>query len=198
MATNSRTKAIESTATEDGITAAQLLGDGQSDDSGQAPDPQPVNLAAKTPAVDALMQWLDAMCQSNDPNSNAGLEAIIGQVLSSEDMASVFRQTLPQSAQDFLDVPMLWTGVRILPSEFEEGGGAPYYASLSVQVGNPVEHRVINTSSWRVLAQVMMTVENDAFPQVVMLIEAAKAKKGQSAPLMLVQVDADGKPIVGK
>lgn len=197
MATKSNTRALPQTAENGDPTVGEFLGEQQPAPEGTAPEPQSGQLASRTPATDALLEWCAIEAGDPSADSGAGLESIIRQTLEAEDMAAVFRQTLPQNGQDFVDVPMLWTGYRIMHSEFEEGGGAPYYASLSVQVGNPVEHRVINCGGWRVLAQVMMTATNGEWPQVVMIIEAAKAKKGQSPPLMLVRVDQDGKPIVG-
>jgi hypothetical protein len=154
-------------------------------------------VASKTPAINALMEWLANMCEVAEEDTQAGLESIVRQMLEAPDMASVLRQTMPQSGKDFVDVPMLWTGVRIIPSDYEDGGGAPYYASMSVMVGEPPEPRVINCGGWRVLAQVMRQVESDEWPKVVMIREMAKAKGKKNPPLGLVEVDALGNPIAG-
>ena len=168
-------------------------------ESSEATGPEVITgeVAPKTPAINALMEWLAAMCEVAEEDTQAGLESIVRQMLEAPDMASVLRQTIPQSGKNFVDVPMLWTGVRIIPSEFEDGGGAPYYASMSVMVGEPPEPRVINCGGWRVLAQVMRQVEADEWPKVVMIKEMTKAKGKQSPPLGLVEVDATGEPITG-
>lgn len=197
MATKQNTRALESTPDQSDPTVGEFLGDGQAEPEATAPSAQSGVVLSRTPATDALLQWCAAEAGDPDETNGAGLESIIRQTLEAEDMAAVFRQTLPQSGQDFVGTPMLWTGYRIMHSEYEEGEGAPFYASLSVQVGNPPEHRVINCGGWRVLAQVMMTAELGEWPQVVMIIEAAKAKGKKAPPLMLVRVDEAGKPIVG-
>ena len=162
-----------------------------------APEPVAGQVESKRPAMEALVAWLESMCDVDDDDTSAGLESIIRQTLEAPDMAAVLRQTLPQSGQNFIDTPMLWTGFRILPSEYEDGGGAPFYASLQVLVGEPPEPRVINCGGWRLLAQVMRAYDADEWPQVVMIVEAAKAKGKKAAPLMLVRVDANGNPITG-
>ena len=84
---------------------------------------------------------------------------------------------------------MLWNGYTIRPSDFEESSGPPFYASLQVMAGDPPEPRVINAGGWKILAQVKRQSEIGAWPVVIKIIEAAKAKKGQSPPLTLVMVD---------
>ena len=178
-------------------TAAEFLGDQETESAGPTPEPVSGTVASKTPALDALVEWLAQACEVDPDDTTAGLESIIRQTLAAPDMAAVLRKNLPQSGRDFLNIPMLWTGVRIIPSDHEDGGGAPYYASLQVMVGDPAEPRVINCGGWKVLAQVMRAVNDDEWPQIVMITEAAKPKKGKSAPLTLVAVDVDGNPITG-
>jgi len=157
-------------------------------------EPMAGPVPGKTPATDALLAWLSAQCELSAEDTSMGLEAIIRQTLDSADPAAVLRQTLPQSGQNFTNVVMRLDGYRILPSEYEEGGGAPFYASLQVMVGEPAEPRVINCGGWRVLAQVAALASIGEWPQVIMIIEAAKAKGKKAPPLMLVSVDMNGNP----
>lgn len=191
MAKSPTMASLTRTASDPDPTIGEFLGDQATAERGPEPEPVSGVITSKTPALEALVQWLESACDVDPEDSTAGLESIIRQTLAAPDMASVLRQTLPQSGKDFLDVPMLWTGVRIIPSDHTQGGGAPFYASMSVMVGEPPEPRVINCGGWRVLAQVMRAVDADEWPKVVKIVEAAKAKKGQNAPLALVEVTAD-------
>ena len=148
-------------------------------------DPAP----SATPALDNLLEWLVTEADDNEGGTAAAMEAIVRQVLGAQDMAQALRQTLPQSASQFLDIPMLWNGYTIRPSDFEESSGPPFYASLQVMAGDPPKPRVINAGGWKILAQVKRQSEIGAWPVVIKIIEAAKAKKGQSPPLTLVMVD---------
>lgn len=146
-------------------------------------------IASATPALDNLIAWLAEEAVEVEEDSMAGLEAIIRQTLSSTDMAATLRQTLPSTAERWLDTPLLLTGYTIRHSDFDSAKGAPFYASLEVTCGEPAEPRVINCGGWRVLAQVKRLVEVGTWPMVIEIREAAKAKKGQNAPLMLVTPD---------
>lgn len=145
-------------------------------------------VASRTPALDALTEWLVAKAGGTDLDDKAGLESIVREALASQTPADVLRTSLPVSASNFLNTPMLLETFRIIPSEFEEGSGLPFYASMTVQVGEPPEYRVVNTSSVKVLAQLAALDGHGEWPQVVQLIEAGKAKKGQSAPLALALI----------
>jgi hypothetical protein len=157
-------------------------------DSAPAEAPIEGQVTSATPALNNLLEWLVA--ESNEDSESAmGMEAIVRQALSAPDVASVLRKTLPISASNFVDVPMLLLDFTIRESEFEGESSLPYYASLQVMMGEPPEPRVVNTGSISILAQLKRLRELDEWPQVVMIVEATKAKKGQSPPLRLAQID---------
>jgi hypothetical protein len=197
MATKQNTRSLTSVPDQPGQTGAQFLGD----EPGESVGPEPETIVGqpmeKHPATRALVEWLAQKCELDSEDDGAGMEAIVRQTLESSDMVAVLRQTLPQSGQDFVDTPMRLDAFRIQPSEYEDGGGAPYYASMSVVVGEPPEPRVINCGGWRILAQLARLADLDALPVIVMIIEAAKAKGKKNPPLMLVQVAEDGQPVTG-
>ena len=174
-----------------------------SDDAGELPEwakpnpdasepaavPTGAPVPSATPALDNLLEWLVAEADDNEGGTAAAMEAIVRQVLSADDMAGVLRQTLPQSASKYINIPMLLNGFTIRSSDYDEGSGPPFYASLQVMAGEPPEPRVINAGGWKILAQVKRLSEIGTWPVVVKIIEAAKAKKGQNAPLALVMLD---------
>jgi hypothetical protein len=140
--------------------------------------------------LDNLLEWLvTKAAESAGDESAAGMEAIVRQVLMAENPQQVLRQSLPISASDLVDVPMLLNDFTIRESEFEGSKSLPFYASLQVMMGDPAEPRVVNVGSIKVLAQLKRLEELGHWPQVVMLHEARAAKKGESAPLTLIQVD---------
>jgi hypothetical protein len=151
-----------------------------------------VPVASATPALDNLLQWLvnEAITPADD--SAAGMEAIVRQVLAATNPTEVLRQTLPISAGDFVEVPMLLLDFTIRESEFEGSKSLPFYASMQVMMGDPPEPRVVNVGSIKVLAQLKRFREIGEWPQVVMLHEARAARKGESAPLTLVPVPENG------
>ena len=158
-----------------------------------APEAAPTGGPARsaTPALDNLLEWLVAEADDNENGTAAAMESIVRQVLSADDMTQVLRQTLPQSASRFIGVPMLLNGFTIRSSDFEESSGPPFYASLQVMAGDPPEPRVINAGGWKILAQVKRLSEIGTWPVVIMINEAAKAKKGQSPPLTLAEIPAE-------
>lgn len=145
-------------------------------------------VASRTPALDNLLEWLANEAVTDDEDSLAGLESIVREVLTATDGASVLRQRMPAAASQWLNVPLLWTGYTIRESDYDEGKGLPYYVSMQVMCGEPAEARVINCGGIKVLAQTKRFAELGAWPIVVMIVETAKAKKGQNAPLGLVAV----------
>lgn len=151
---------------------------------------QPIEgaVASRTPALDNLLEWLANEAVSEDEDSLSGLESIVREVLTAQDGASVLRQRMPAAASQWLNVPLLWTGYTIRESDYDEGKGLPYYVSMQVMCGEPAEARVINCGGIKVLAQTKRFAELGAWPIVVMIVETAKAKKGQNAPLGLVAV----------
>ncbi|HEU5217656.1 MAG TPA: hypothetical protein VFU23_03305 [Gemmatimonadales bacterium] len=162
--------------------------------SESAPDPIVGQVASATPALDNLLEWLVAEAADESEGSAAGMEAIVRQALSADSPAAVLRQTLPQSGSDFVEIPMLLLDFTIRESDFEGSSSLPFYASMQVMIGEPPEPRVINTGSIKVLAQLKRLRELGEWPQVVQLLEAKKAKKGQNAPLTLAPVLHAGAP----
>lgn len=194
MARSSQTRELTQTQEDTSGVIPDELRPPRESQEGTGADQTAAPAPSKTPAIDALLQWCRAQADLNGDDSMAGLESIVRQTLASDDPSRILRQTMPQSGQRFVNVPMLWSGYTIRDSDYEDGSGAPFYATLEVMVGDPPEPRVINCGGWRVLAQVAAIATAGEWPQVVMVIETGKAKKGQSPPLMLVQVDADGNP----
>lgn len=146
--------------------------------------------ASATPALDNLLQWLADNVTGTGEDDLSGMEAIIREVLSADDMAAVFREKLATSAEKWIDAPLLLTGYTIRESDYEDGGGLPFYMSLEVTCGAPnPEQRIINTGSIKVMAQVKRLTEIGTWPVFCKFVEAAKAKKGQSAPLKLALLD---------
>jgi hypothetical protein len=142
-----------------------------------------------TPALDNLLQWLVNEAASSEGDTASAMEAIVRQTLSAENPTQVLRQTLPIAASDFVEVPMLLLDFTVRESEFEGSRGLPYYASMQVMMGDPPEPRVVNAGSIKILAQLKRLRELDEWPQVVMIHEVRAARRGESAPLSLVQVD---------
>ena len=77
-------------------TADELLGSERPAPEVTAPEPAAGVVVTKTPAMDALVQWLESMCDVDPDDTSAGLESIIHQTLAASDMAAVLRQTLPK------------------------------------------------------------------------------------------------------
>lgn len=145
--------------------------------------------AGGTPALDNLLEWLAKNCTGTDESDLSGLEAIVREALSADDMAAVFREKLPSGAQQWIDAPLLLTGFTIRESDYEDSKSLPYYMSLEVTCGDPAEARVINTGSIKIMAQVKRLSEIGTWPIFCQIVEAAKAKKGQDAPLKLAMLD---------
>lgn len=184
-------EAIESTAVD---TSGDLPDWAKPQREESAPEGAPTATPVRsgTPALDNLLEWLVAEAGDADAESAAGMEAIVRQVLSADNPTQVLRQTLPMSGSDVVEVPMLLLDFTVRESEFEGSKGLPFYASLQVMMGEPAEPRVVNTGSVKVLAQLKRLRELGQWPQVVMLHEARAAKKGESAPLTLIEVPAEG------
>ena len=161
----------------------------QSGESASAEESTGVPARSATPALDNLLEWLVGEADDNDGGTAAAMEAIVRQVLAADNMTQALRQTLPQSGSQFVGVPMLWNGYTIRSSDYEESSGPPFYASLQVMAGDPPEPRVVNVGGWKILAQIKRQSEIGTWPVVIMITEAAKAKKGQSPPLTLTLVD---------
>lgn len=153
--------------------------------TGEVTDDKP---ASKTPALDSLVQWMFGKIAANGDDDMTGLEAIVRQTLQAADPAEVLRKTMPVSGQDFVGVTMLLQGFTLRESDIEDPKAPPAYASLDVLVGEPPEPRVINVGSWKILAQLAALEVHGEWPKVVQIVEARDAKKGQNAPLMLLEV----------
>lgn len=146
-------------------------------------------VASRTPALDNLLEWLANEAVSSDEDSLDGLESIVREVLTATDGAAVLRQRMPSDASSWLGVPLLWQGYTIRESDYTDSKGLPYYVSMQVMSGEPAEARVINCGGIKVLAQTKRFAEIGAWPILVKIVETAKAKKGQNAPLGLVAVE---------
>lgn len=181
----------------DGQTLTE--GDRSESDRGEDIDPsivggpiegEPVagQVVSATPALDNLLEWLVNNVEDNDPDSLDGLEGIVRDVLTANDIAEVLRARLPQDASQWLGVPLLWEGFTIRESDYDEGKGLPFYVSMRVKCGEPAEARVINCGGTKVLAQTKRFAELGVWPLIVMIVETAKAKKGKRAPLGLVAI----------
>jgi hypothetical protein len=188
MATRNRTiEAITGTAEDTSGELPEWAKPGQASEPEAAPTAAPARSA--TPALDNLLEWLVAEAAAmKDDESALGMEAIVRQVLSADDMAQVLRKTMPISGGDVINVPMLLGDFTIRESEFEGSKSLPFYASLQVMMGDPPEPRVVNIGSIKVLAQLKRMRELGQWPVVVMVEEARAAKKGESAPLTLTEV----------
>lgn len=176
-------------------TAPERLpgGDGQVDGAGagdgQTEETLEGVIGSATPALDNLLAWLVAEAVEDEGDSLTGLESIVRDALTAENPADVLRQRMPAAAGNWVGIPLRLHGYVIRHSDYEDSKGLPFYVSLKVECGEPPEHRAINTSATKVLAQVKRLAELDQWPYVVQIIETRRAKKGQDAPLGLTIVD---------
>jgi hypothetical protein len=135
--------------------------------------------------LQTLIDWCaNEVFTRDESSSQAAMEDIVRQIMSGADAEEVLREQLPRSGRDFIDVPMLLVDYQIIESDFEDGEGFPFYASLRVMVGNPPEPKVINCGGVAVMAAIMRLVQLDDLRQFVVL--RGKKNKAGRTPLRLV------------
>lgn len=162
---------------------------GQELESGRAVTGEVVSA---TPAVDTLIGWCQARMEAQDAEDANAVEGMIRQILAGSDAATVFRTQLPKNGKDFTDIPFELNAFTIRESEYDEGEGAPYYASLEGIVVETGEACVVNCGGWMVLAALAAAEVNQLLPQVVE-IKAAETRKKRTA-LRLILVDQADRP----
>lgn len=186
MATKSRPAAIADVPADvTGEIPPEFRAD-QSDDQADDSPREYVTPTSATPAKDTLLAFLESRAISDDEGAYDGMEDIIAEVLGAANGADVLRKRLPAAMENYVGVPFLLERFKVRHSDIEDGKGLPYYIVCDVQMGEPVEPRVLTTSSWKIVAQVAALENLGELPKIVVIEEVRAAKKGQSAPLTLV------------
>lgn len=108
---------------------------------------------------------------------------IIEQVLSAESAEQLFDLGGSTSAQEFVNVPFTMHDVQLRQSEVE--GALPVYVLIDAEHAESGERIPINSGAPRLMAQAWRAKQLDLLPLKVQVVEVAKAKPGQSAPLGL-------------
>lgn len=170
---------------EDGAPAA---GDVTPKGGTVAPRPLTGEIVAATPAIQTVIDWMMEHLTMRAEDSLSGLESVIRDILEAPDMATVLRETLPVSSQNFVDIPIDVHGFELHESDSIEDDSAPAYASLRVEVVETGERRVINGGGWAMLAQLMKADLAGQWPLRVKIKEG-RAKGNRNPPLRLVAVD---------
>lgn len=109
-------------------------------------------------------------------------QRIVDQVLSAETEDEVFALGGSTAARDLVNVPLVLKDVRVLASQIE--GAGPVYVLLQTYDENG-QQLLVNTGAPRVMAQAWRAKQLGLLPKRVQVVEVAKAKPGQSAPLGL-------------
>lgn len=108
---------------------------------------------------------------------------IVEQVLTAETAEQIFDLGGSTSAQELVNVPFTIMDVQLRQSEVE--GALPVYVLIDAQLSDSGERVPINSGAPRLMAQAWRAKQLDLLPIKVQVVEVAKAKPGQSAPLGL-------------
>lgn len=124
-------------------------------------------IAAFGPAMTSLAQWLTDMAAGSDVDPATAMEDAVARILAKEgDAVQILTEDVPISGKTFLGKPFVLHTFAINEGDFD---GSPFYASLSVQAGNPPERRVLNVGGIKVLAKLMKLHELGEWPVTAML-----------------------------
>lgn len=119
------------------------------------------------PAMTSLAQWLADMAEASEVDAAQAMEDAVARILAKPgDAVQILTEDVPISGKTFLGKPFVLLAFAINEGEFE---GAPFYATLSIEAGNPRERRVLNVGGVKVLAKLMMLHRNGEWPVTAML-----------------------------
>lgn len=113
-------------------------------------------------------------------------EMIVAQILAAETEDEVFGAGGSTATNDVKHEPFTLRDVKVMRSELADA--LPIYMLLDVVFQADGKPAVLNTGSARIMAQAWRARELGLLPKVVQVIEVAKARPGESAPLGLAIV----------
>ena len=119
-----------------------------------------------------------------DPNEIKQL--IVARILGAETEAEVFDAGGSTACNDVKHQPFTLRDVKVMRSELP--GALPIYMLLDVVFEADQKPAVLNTGAARIMAQAWRARKLDLLPKVVQVVEVAKARPGESAPLGLAIV----------
>jgi hypothetical protein len=157
------------------------------DEPAARPEPVAGDAAHPTSYLQQLIDWCAEQVANQGEDNMAVSEDMVRRMLTADSPEEVLREEVPKSGKDFIGIPLLLVDWRINESDYEDGEGFPYYASLRVMVGNPPESRVINCGGIKVMAAIMRLVQLGEFRQFVKL--TGKKNKAGRTPLNLVAAE---------
>lgn len=112
--------------------------------------------------------------------------SVIESILRAETAEAIFDTGGTIATKDLLGEPFVLTGVQLMPGQIEDAA-LPVYALLDCVDGNG-ERFVANTGAARIIGQAVAAKMRDLLPIKVQVVEVAKARPGQNAPLGLAIV----------
>lgn len=116
--------------------------------------------------------------------------AMAHSILSADDDAVVFGSASLPAWSELVGVPVELHGVHFNPSNVENGPGI--YAVVDLTRLDTGERETRHVGGYRPVAQLLNLWRRSRYPFKGKLVEVAKAKSGQSAPLGIAQLDGKG------
>jgi hypothetical protein len=116
-------------------------------------------------------------------------QMIVARILSAETEAEVFEAGGSTAANDLKDVAIELRDVKVMRSEID--GALPVYMLLDAVIEDTGRPIVLNTSAARLMAQAWRAKELGLLPKRVKVVEVAKPKPGQSAPIGLAVLEQE-------
>jgi len=112
--------------------------------------------------------------------------SIVRQILAAETEEEVFAAGGSTSCQDMVNVALTLKDVKVMRSDIQDT--LAVYVLLDCEIMDTGKPIVLNTSAARAMAQAWRAKELGLLPKKVQVVEVAKAKPGQSAPLGLAVI----------
>lgn len=130
-----------------------------------------------------VIEAYEAMIADVPDAGGEGMDAILRSLATATDVADLDAPWRSGNLEAFLNMPLVVTGIRKLPSDYD--GGLPYFLVVDAGVRATGELVTITTGAVSVVAQLVKAHQLDAFPLTVIARRADRPSRSGFYPLHL-------------
>lgn len=133
-------------------------------------------------AMQTFMTWITQRATTTDDDQYAMMAAIMGEIMSSGNVAELMEERSALHARDIVGNPLILFGFEIREGQYEESA-IGFYAALTCGRPGSSMTRVVTCGGMKVLAKLMMLEmfiddpnNDDTWPQVIIFTEKRTSK----------------------
>lgn len=133
-------------------------------------------------AMQTFMGWLTARAETTDEDQYAIMASVIGEIMSSGNVAELLAERSPLKARELIGAPLILHGFEIREGDYEESI-VGFYAALTVSRPGSDETRIVTCGGTKVMAKLMMLDHlinqegsEDEWPLLIMFTEKKTSK----------------------